>query len=55
MDAKGVYYGLVQAQNLRRTGDDENEVEDDETPCMMSNKFYDRKKLQKFIFSTSCL
>ena len=36
MDAKGVYYGLVEAQNLRLKEEDQNEVEEDEKGGMMS-------------------
>ena len=30
MNAKGVYYGLVEAQNLRRQEKDQKKLEDDE-------------------------
>ncbi len=36
MNAKGVYYGLVEAQNLRVKGDHQKEFEVDEIPSMMS-------------------
>jgi hypothetical protein len=36
MNAKGVYYGLVEAQNLRMNGDDQKELEDEEISSMMS-------------------
>lgn len=35
MNSKGVYYGLVEAQNLRMNGDDQKEIEDDEIQSMM--------------------
>ena len=34
MNAKGVYYGLVEAQNLHLKGDDEKELEEDSTASM---------------------
>ncbi len=36
MNAKGGYYGLVEAQNLRGKGDDQKELEDDEITSMMN-------------------
>ena len=35
MNAKGVYYGLVEAQNLRVKDDDSKEIEDDQATGMM--------------------
>ncbi len=35
MDARGIYYGLVEAQNLRGKGDDQKEIEADEIASMM--------------------
>jgi hypothetical protein len=32
MDARGNYYGLVEAQNLRVKGNDQKEAEDDDEP-----------------------
>jgi hypothetical protein len=34
MDAKGVYYGLVEAQNLHMKSDNQKELEDDEMSSM---------------------
>jgi hypothetical protein len=34
MNARGIYYGLVEAQNLRTKGDDQKEPEDDEISSM---------------------
>jgi hypothetical protein len=36
MDTRGVYYGLVEAQNLRMKDDDRKELEDDKIPSMIS-------------------
>jgi hypothetical protein len=36
MDAKGIYYGLVEAQNLRMNDEDQNEPEEDEKSSMIS-------------------
>jgi hypothetical protein len=36
MDAKGIYYGLVEAQNLRMKDEDQNEPEEDEKSSMIS-------------------
>ena len=38
MNTKGVYYGLVEAQNLRMKGDDQKEFEDAEISSMMSKR-----------------
>jgi hypothetical protein len=35
MNARGVYYGLVEAQNLRGKSNDQKELEDDEISSMM--------------------
>ncbi len=36
INARGVYYGLVEAQNLRGKSNDQKELEDDEISSMMS-------------------
>jgi hypothetical protein len=41
MDAKGVYYGLVEAQNLHMKSDNQKEVEDDDMSSMRKHKAVD--------------
>jgi len=51
MNAKGGYYGLVEAQNLRMKGDDQKGLEDDEIPSMIRLLILSYIKIH---FSTSC-
>ncbi len=51
MNAKGGYYGLVEAQNLRMNSDNQKGLEDDEISSMMKNLLSYRIKIH---FSSSC-
>jgi hypothetical protein len=39
MNARGVYYGLVEAQNLRMKSGDQTELDDDDISSMPQYKF----------------
>jgi len=53
MNAKNVYYGLVEAQNLRMKGDDQKGLEDDEIPSMIRLLILSSINI-KIHFSTPC-
>ena len=60
MDARGAYYGLVEAQNLRGKKDKQKEEEDDDDsdePSSMTISIHSLvlKNEIKFIFSNACL
>lgn len=57
MDARGAYYGLVEAQNLRVKSDDQKEIGEEEITGMIllfSNLVTERMRCI-IAFSTTCL